>query len=713
MDPAHSVRSISPSETDSVNGLGHSRMGSVSGASSVFDGDYGGSVGEFSASVREFSASVRSFSESPQKARRPALSRRDSSSPRKTKRPGKLTNAERKKICLHREAFPETRQDTIGDKFGVERSTISKILKNKERWLALPSDDEEETSPRQTSPALSPLKSSKSSSQTPLYPVVSLTFHPSTSPEKAKVKGGGRYPELDEKLTAWVRTQMSAGTILLDEVLITKAKEIAKAAKGCESFKASPAWIERFKTRAGIVDGVLAEALKVADDGRDNLTTSIRASFDGVAPAGSPRDTKRKRHSTASITRRPLSMSTSPLPATLEVEVHTPPREHHLDSESTPTRTRRGMTEARSNQSNLSEDYGHEDDLVSSLRSAHTPPTRRHNSLSQSHSHSSSLSAPTLHTTEGSPSHYPFSYSGGGGGSQSSNSSYSYQEQPYPLQSPFQATAQSFFPQNGTSVTSSTSGANSPGGSYQHNRSGSTASTASSFSGLTAFSSQNGPGTPLSGSHYGSFSNAQSSSTSGSLPSTPATGYFGHGPNGTQSQLQAVFVQEQYSFPGVTQPQPQPQPNQLARRATISGSTPYNSAGSTPSTRSSQGNMRQSVNGTVPSVGSSSPVNGEVSFDQAYASLQTALEYLSTNGNRYDVSPVDLIVLSDLRTKMQSSKSSPAPRLSLSASPAFSSNPTASNTISELRIKMERANSGGLSTGIRTRGSGAGSVGPR
>lgn len=709
MDPAHSVRSISPSETESVCGLGHSRMGSVSGASSVFEGDYGGSVGEFSASVREFSESVRSFSESPQKARRPALSRRDSSSPKKTKRPGKLTNAERKKICLHREAFPETRQDTIGDKFGVERSTISKILKNKERWLALPSDDEEETSPRQPSPAASPLKSSKASSQISLYPTVNLTFHPSTSnssPEKLKIKGGGRYPELDEKLTAWVQTQMGAGAILLDDILIAKAKEIAKSAKGCESFKASPAWIERFKTRAGIVDGALAEPVKVVEDVRGSLSTSNRASFDGVAPVSSPRDTKRKRHSTAGITRRPLSMSmsTSPLPTT--IEVHTPPRENHLDSESTPTRTRRGLTESKSNQSNLSEDYGHEDDLVSSLRSAQTPPTRRHNSLSQSHS--SSLSAPTFHTSEGSPSHYPFSYSGGGG-SQSSSSSYSYQEQPYPLQSPFQATAQSFFPQNGTSVSSSASGANSPGGSYQHNRSGSTASATSSFSGLTAFSSQNGPGTPLSGSHYGSFSNAQSSSTSGSLPSTPATGYFGHGPNGTQSQLQAVFVQEQYSFPGLSQPQP----NQLARRATISGSTPYNSGGSTPSTRSAQGTIRQSTNGPAPLAGSSSPVNGEVSFDQAYASLQTALEYLSTNGNRYDVSPVDLIVLSDLRTKMQSSKSSPAPRLGLSASPAFSSNPTASNTISELRIKMERANSGGLSTGIRTRGSGGGSGGTR
>jgi hypothetical protein len=41
----------------------------------------------------------------------------------------KLRNADRKDICLYAERFPNTRQEDIAIRFGVERSTVSKVLK--------------------------------------------------------------------------------------------------------------------------------------------------------------------------------------------------------------------------------------------------------------------------------------------------------------------------------------------------------------------------------------------------------------------------------------------------------------------------------------------------------------------------------------------------------------------------------------------------------
>lgn len=49
-----------------------------------------------------------------------------------------MTNVDRREICLHHLNFPNARQEDIASKFGVERSTISKILKYKQKWLTMP-----------------------------------------------------------------------------------------------------------------------------------------------------------------------------------------------------------------------------------------------------------------------------------------------------------------------------------------------------------------------------------------------------------------------------------------------------------------------------------------------------------------------------------------------------------------------------------------------
>lgn len=61
--------------------------------------------------------------------------------PRTPHRKQKLANSDRKAICLYAKQHPSARQEDIAARYNVERSTISKILKNKERWLGCPDDD--------------------------------------------------------------------------------------------------------------------------------------------------------------------------------------------------------------------------------------------------------------------------------------------------------------------------------------------------------------------------------------------------------------------------------------------------------------------------------------------------------------------------------------------------------------------------------------------
>ena len=54
----------------------------------------------------------------------------------------KLCDQDRKGICLYHLKHPNARQEDIGTVFGVERSTISKILKDKDRWLHVLDEDQ-------------------------------------------------------------------------------------------------------------------------------------------------------------------------------------------------------------------------------------------------------------------------------------------------------------------------------------------------------------------------------------------------------------------------------------------------------------------------------------------------------------------------------------------------------------------------------------------
>lgn len=61
--------------------------------------------------------------------------------PEEKKKKGRLTNKDRKDICEYHKNVPDARQEDIAQLWQVERSTISKIIKAKDKWLAVPSED--------------------------------------------------------------------------------------------------------------------------------------------------------------------------------------------------------------------------------------------------------------------------------------------------------------------------------------------------------------------------------------------------------------------------------------------------------------------------------------------------------------------------------------------------------------------------------------------
>ncbi|KAI0826756.1 hypothetical protein BC628DRAFT_215088 [Trametes gibbosa] len=61
---------------------------------------------------------------------------------RKENKKRRLYNTDRRDICLFAREHPGVKQEDIAHVFGVERSTVSKILKHKHRWLSVSINEE-------------------------------------------------------------------------------------------------------------------------------------------------------------------------------------------------------------------------------------------------------------------------------------------------------------------------------------------------------------------------------------------------------------------------------------------------------------------------------------------------------------------------------------------------------------------------------------------
>ncbi|KAJ5625535.1 hypothetical protein N7510_001844 [Penicillium lagena] len=166
------------------------------------------------------------------------------STPRRT-----LTDEDRRLMCLYHEENKTAKQTDIGALFGVERSTVSKVLRQKEKYL------------NRDDGSRSPIKRAK-----------------------------GRVPDIEKALTNWARNYQRQGFPLSDEMIKEKALFFASTC-GCPEGKdkvLTSAWLEKFKNKNNLAG---AKARKGSIDVRSgsNSPTRINTDSAGESTGHSPR----------------------------------------------------------------------------------------------------------------------------------------------------------------------------------------------------------------------------------------------------------------------------------------------------------------------------------------------------------------------------------------------------------------------------------------
>ncbi|GAA6013456.1 hypothetical protein JCM10207_008854 [Rhodosporidiobolus poonsookiae] len=760
INPAQSVRSSSPSDTSSVFNLNTSRIESSSTASSV----YGGDAASTAPSTPHRSNSISSRGTGSERASHHKHLRRRSSPMKGARHSRKLSNADRKAICQFHLQHPTLKQDDIGAHFGYERSTISKTLKFKDKYLAMASDDEtsatavirsaqEEVKQSFGSHGPSPdgvnefgvvqnglAASSSVSSLRSLDSHASADFNPSASTSHGAVNiVGGRFPQIDNALAAWARQQAALGQVLSDAAMQRQARTIARTL-GSDNFKASQTWLDGFKHRAGISGGTFLDMLppnsppapaptptptsqrwlpppKEEEDEEDDIVDEHLHEDDDDYDL--PANTRRSKRRTATKSVRRLTAAKTHLGSFAEsspARSMTPQRvmdvdggmhggsfgDLSMDADATPTHTTvhsRASTAATERPNGLAQPFSYSPTGLSETGSIVTStPSRMAGGSDYS---------PPDHYTHGGAFGYP-------GGLATSYSSHDLGGSVLSTSSSHSSLANFNGGLSGASTACRDPNASpAPGGNgaMRHGRSGSTASTNSVYSGLTAFSTNSqGLGTPLTGSLYGSFRDSQANLCS--VPGTPAhgvaggaasTGYFTGDPlttSTTSSQYSQPLAlssssssQHQHSshqrypqaslaYPPHTPSRPH-DPHSLpsqhsqslsqsaggsaGRRATISGGAPFNAtAAALRSSGSAAMAPSLSSGGSLSRPPSTAPTAAPVTFEQALSSVEVALEFLSTRAGQDLVSPKDLIVLSDLKGKMERSRRAHLAPLSIS-----------------------------------------------
>ncbi|RKF64987.1 hypothetical protein GcM3_127007 [Golovinomyces cichoracearum] len=123
-----------------------------------------------------------------------------------------LTDEDRKRMCQYHEDNPSKKQAEIGALFGVERSTVSKILRQRDKYLS------------SENRSLSPLKRAK-----------------------------GKFPDIERALSNWIRNlQKKEDYQLTDAIIREKAESFAATVGHKESFIMkinSTSWLEKFKQK--------------------------------------------------------------------------------------------------------------------------------------------------------------------------------------------------------------------------------------------------------------------------------------------------------------------------------------------------------------------------------------------------------------------------------------------------------------------------------
>ncbi|KAI9692110.1 MAG: hypothetical protein M1822_006340 [Bathelium mastoideum] len=149
-------------------------------------------------------------------------------------------------MCLYHEENPTTKQTEIGALFGVERSTVSKVLRNKEKYLF------------QDDGGRSPIKRSK-----------------------------GKFPDIERALTNWARNHQRQGLPLSDAIIREKARFFATTVGNSESHVKlnSNSWLEKFKQKNNLMGaGSRKSSLATEDAGDASNPGSNSGTPNGISP---------------------------------------------------------------------------------------------------------------------------------------------------------------------------------------------------------------------------------------------------------------------------------------------------------------------------------------------------------------------------------------------------------------------------------------------
>lgn len=229
-----SVRALSPSNDRSGSGA---MMGNFSAHSSITTGRHAGDapIGTSKRKISKSAITKSPVSNQVSSTSDDLLSLR-SGSRHNAKGKTRLCSVDRTAICEAARNNPKTRQEDLAARFGIERSTVSKTLKTKEKWLAVDNDSDSDL----------------------------IVKH-----------RAGKFPEVEECLFAWIQAE-HPGDCLSDTAIKERNLEIAHdIGLSSEQFKASLGWIEKFRERYRILKPIVNKGEMVNEARRAQAFKSV------------------------------------------------------------------------------------------------------------------------------------------------------------------------------------------------------------------------------------------------------------------------------------------------------------------------------------------------------------------------------------------------------------------------------------------------------
>ncbi|CAG8460072.1 21284_t:CDS:2 [Racocetra persica] len=127
-----------------------------------------------------------------------------------------ITALTKQEICIKKRENMKLRDEDLAKEYGLDRSTITKILKQRDKWLAI---------------------------------------DPNSNYAKQKTQKSPKFPQIEEALASWLTATISQGNAVSDGQLQEKALEFAQMYGLRNEFQASNGWISKFKNRHQVRSG--------------------------------------------------------------------------------------------------------------------------------------------------------------------------------------------------------------------------------------------------------------------------------------------------------------------------------------------------------------------------------------------------------------------------------------------------------------------------